>query len=124
MTEVSDERRILSALVAERDEARTSTSNLLARIHRDGGHYEVEHGTVKAVADADGIVSHLHIAGDALATANARVAELENVARYHAIELERCAIYAYDVGPSIKNVMRDAAAFLRAAFKGDKNETD
>jgi len=28
-------------------------SNLLARIHRDGGHYEVEHGTDKAVADAD-----------------------------------------------------------------------
>lgn len=27
-------------------------SNLLAVIHADGGHYEAEHGTVKAVTDA------------------------------------------------------------------------
>lgn len=35
-------------------------SNLLARIHRDGGHYEAEHGTAKAVADADDIVARIY----------------------------------------------------------------
>ena len=31
-------------------------SNLLARIHRDGGHYEAEHGTERAAMDADFLV--------------------------------------------------------------------
>lgn len=35
-------------------------SNLLARIHRDGGHYEHEHGTAKAVEDADKIIADLY----------------------------------------------------------------
>lgn len=42
------------------DEAKRHLSNLLARIHRDGGHYEEEHGTEKAVKDADFIVAHLY----------------------------------------------------------------
>lgn len=33
--------------------------NLLARIHRDGGHYVEEHGVAKAVADADLVVAKL-----------------------------------------------------------------
>jgi len=33
--------------------------NLLARIHRDGGHYQDKHGTAKAVADADAIICQL-----------------------------------------------------------------
>ena len=33
--------------------------NLLARIHRDGGHYTEAHGLEKAVADADVIVARL-----------------------------------------------------------------
>lgn len=40
-------------------------SNLLARIHRDGGHYEAEHGTDKAVADADARVAMLNVMADA-----------------------------------------------------------
>lgn len=40
--------------------ARHHTSNLLARIHRDGGHYEMEHGTSKAVEDADAIVASVY----------------------------------------------------------------
>lgn len=36
--------------------------NLLARIHRDGGHYVEEHGVAKAVADADVIVAKLLVA--------------------------------------------------------------
>ncbi len=50
----------LAAAVAKRDEwasgaARLSSQlgNLLAVIHRDGGHYESEHGTEKACADAE-----------------------------------------------------------------------
>lgn len=30
--------------------------NLLARIHRDGGHYTVEHGLAKSVEDADKVI--------------------------------------------------------------------
>jgi hypothetical protein len=39
-------------------------SNLLARIHRDGGHYESEHGQIKAVDDADLIVAKLNALSD------------------------------------------------------------
>lgn len=42
------------------DEAKRHLGNLLARIHRDGGHYEEEHGTEKAVKDADHIVAQLY----------------------------------------------------------------
>lgn len=56
-------------LEEERDEARISLgeaehhlSNLLARIHRDGGHYEADHGAVKAAEDADKIVANLYAA--------------------------------------------------------------
>lgn len=38
--------------------------NLLARVHRDGGHYQDQHGTEKACADADLIVSDLLAAQD------------------------------------------------------------
>lgn len=38
----------------------THLSNLLARIHRDGGHYEAEHGTEKAVAEADKRIAELN----------------------------------------------------------------
>jgi hypothetical protein len=41
-----------------------SMSNLLARIHRDGGHYESEHGQTKAVDDADLIVAKLNALSD------------------------------------------------------------
>lgn len=35
-------------------------SSLLARIHRDGGHYEAENGTTEAIIDADLIVANLN----------------------------------------------------------------
>lgn len=34
----------------------TSLGELLATIHRDGGHYQIKHGTEKAVRDAIDIV--------------------------------------------------------------------
>ena len=43
---------------------RQHLSNLLARVHRDGGHYEAEHGVDQAVFDADIIVAELHAAKD------------------------------------------------------------
>lgn len=39
--------------------------NLLARIHRDGGHYTEKHGLVKSVNDADAVIAGLLIAGAA-----------------------------------------------------------
>ena len=40
--------------------------NLLARIHRDGGHYTATHGLDKSVADADKIIADLYVTRDAL----------------------------------------------------------
>jgi len=62
-------------------------SNLLARIHRDGGHYEAEHGRGKAVADADLVVSKLNVLSDAqqvAAPATGERAELIAGLREHA----------------------------------------
>jgi hypothetical protein len=42
----------LIALERERDEARRDLGEILAVIHRDGGHYTGEHGISKSVADA------------------------------------------------------------------------
>lgn len=41
------------------EELQRHVGNLLARIHRDGGQYQHEHGIEKAVADADKIVADL-----------------------------------------------------------------
>lgn len=35
---------------------KVALSNLLAVIHHDGGHYEVEHGTLKAIEDARSVI--------------------------------------------------------------------
>ena len=58
----------IKQLEAERDD-------LLARIHRDGGHYVLQHGVVKALDDADKIVATLFLERDELMT------ELELVRR-------------------------------------------
>lgn len=47
-----DMHRQLIALERERDEARRNLGEILAVIHRDGGHYTGEHGISKSVADA------------------------------------------------------------------------
>lgn len=48
--------------------------NLLAVIHRDGGHYESEHGTDKAVADAMQRIRATHGVADELAMLVRRLA--------------------------------------------------
>lgn len=46
-------------LIAENARIMNHLSGLLARVHRDGGHYEQKHGTDKARWDADEIVANL-----------------------------------------------------------------
>lgn len=47
------------ALLHDVEAAEQHVGGLLARIHRDGGHYQAEHGMEKAVADAYEIVASL-----------------------------------------------------------------
>ena len=47
-----ERRESLTHVAAERDEARRDLGEILAVIHRDGGHYTGEHGISKSVADA------------------------------------------------------------------------
>lgn len=55
-------------------ELQTLLDNLLAVIHRDGGHYQCEHGTKKACEDAQRRVSETHGAADELAMLVRRLA--------------------------------------------------
>lgn len=52
--------RELAALRAEVKRFRSQRDNLLARIHRDGGHYLAEHGEAKALQEADMIVAETY----------------------------------------------------------------
>ncbi len=52
------------ALQQEVERLRHHLSNLLARIHRDGGHYEQAVGTDRAVQDADTRVAQLNADSD------------------------------------------------------------
>lgn len=47
-------------LLREADTLERHLKNLLARIHRDGGHYTEEHGLNKSAADADRIVARFN----------------------------------------------------------------
>lgn len=60
----ADARAVTPASIADTARVKKQLSNLLARIHRDGGHYEVKHGTDKAVEDADLIVAKMNAAAD------------------------------------------------------------
>lgn len=62
----------LQAKVAELEH---HVGNLLARIHRDGGHYQAEHGNDKAIRDADLIVAETYAKVYALE----RLTELSNI---------------------------------------------
>lgn len=64
----------LSALCALVEEQRQEVGNLLALIHRDGGHYLHEHGLKKALADAEKLVLQERVAAE---EQRARIAELE-----------------------------------------------
>lgn len=66
-----------ACVIQQRDEARERLGNLLARIHRDGGDYQAQHGTEKAVADADALVVEMLQAREQLAAAVCVLDELD-----------------------------------------------
>jgi len=55
---------VAGKVAVKNDKLKHWVSNLLARIHRDGGHYEAEHGTDKACADADEKLAWMLVAAD------------------------------------------------------------
>jgi hypothetical protein len=59
-------RNELKRVTAERDALNNHLGNLLAVIHRDGGHYQGDNGTDQAVSDGMQIVSSLIAERDAL----------------------------------------------------------
>jgi len=81
----------IELLEAERDaataragRAERDLGNLLARIHGDGGQYQAEHGTEKAVADADSMVARAFAdRHELLAERDRYRAAMERLERYH-----------------------------------------
>jgi hypothetical protein len=65
-------------LQAEREVADRHLGNLLARIHRDGGHRQDKIGTEEACIEADGIVSNCFAERDAARSDMASIADLLN----------------------------------------------
>ena len=63
----------MQAAITDRDASR-KLGNLLAVIHRDGGHYQDAHGTDKAIADAEQRIRATHGAADELAMLVRRLA--------------------------------------------------
>lgn len=65
--------REIEMLKAERNRLAQMLSNLLAVIHRDGGHYQMDHGLTKAVTDAESkVVEWLARDDEALTLAEAQ----------------------------------------------------
>ena len=64
-------------------------NNLLARIHRDGGHYQGQHGTDKAVADADLIVARLYGSEDSSLHSSLRDKPVAWMNPYGGVVIER-----------------------------------
>jgi hypothetical protein len=62
-------------LEQERDSYRLKLTNLLCRIHRDGGHYFNAHGLDKAFDDADTIVADLNANSDSYREQNTNLRE-------------------------------------------------
>ena len=59
-------------------EVTKAVGNLLARIHRDGGHYQAEHGTLKALEDAEREVVHMLSIADTAGAKPSKEQEREN----------------------------------------------
>lgn len=109
-------------LERERNQAREERSNLLARIHRDGGHYESLHGTAKAVADADAIIAKAFADLDELSTRLIkrtqafnekdaaqvrRINELEGELEREQTRLAACGVVALADTPESASASRD-----------------
>lgn len=62
---ISNDARTIAELTAERDDAHKDLGNLLAIIHRDGGHYAEEHGKSEAYDQAVAVCASYRQAVDA-----------------------------------------------------------
>lgn len=75
----------LDALTRELDGAKFNLGNILAVIHRDGGHYQGEHGGKKATDDAisawANLMTDIDAAHATIAAQSARIATLEEALR-------------------------------------------
>ena len=81
----ADQMRAHAAAVSAADNAalREHLGNLLAVLHGDGGHYEAEHGTDKAVADAlTRFYSNIMAADSKITAKDARIKVLEDALRH------------------------------------------
>ena len=102
--------RCNETLREERDVLKALLSNLLARLHRDGGHYEAEHGTAKAVIDAEKNWVILRQVDEARA---AEIARLRSA-------LHRISLDEYESSSSDTEKVHSHARLARKALKGDE----
>ena len=78
------ERGLEAACLAAQDRirdlqsARANLGDLLAVIHRDGGHYQAEHGLERACADAEKVVIDLRMSVSALEESHRILVESED----------------------------------------------
>ncbi len=105
----------LESALARLGESKVQLSNLLCRIQRDGGHYEGEHGTEKAVEDADAIVAKLNADADELAEERATVAQMLELLM-EAPELNM-SNYTEEEVSALNNAVIEAVAIARAERK-------
>ena len=101
---------MIETLREERDMLKALLSNLLARLHRDGGHYEAEHGTAKAVVDAEKNWIILRQVDEARA---AEIARLRSA--LHHISLDE-----YESSSSDTEKVHIHGRLARKALKGDE----
>lgn len=91
-------------------------SNLLARIHRDGGHYEAEYGTGKAVHDADVIIADLNAERDERQATEATLSD-------HDLSLieERCGFGVYERVQRLCGIENRAHTVLNSDISGQQS---
>ena len=139
----ADLRGRIEAAAAQREERRLTATegevmrdrllDLLARIHRDGGHYVTEHGIEKACEDADVLVAGLNAdgsdprdQGEALARRlhaerEAVVAELDRT-RDEVDALESLVARQADILTGVANALRGEPASLASHSHHDLAE--
>lgn len=90
---------------------------LLARIHRDGGHYQSEHGIDRACADADMKVVELIATSEALAT---RLAASERLERLHSDRADHWRNRCFDKGASMAKDSIDEGFYKTRCLEAER----
>jgi len=111
----------LGAMQARVTEAEAVTNDVLAIIHRDGGHYQAEHGRRKAIDDAAKRWNEFWIDRDALA---ARLAEAERCIGQgiEAIDGRHTSMSDYSTAVRARIWAHAARDFLRNQKGGDASD--